>query len=154
VAKSPDRFPDFQGIVMWIISSHEVEQAKERLSARRAEIEARYAAEKGALDAEVEAVETLERVAAEFAARNTRDAPAVAAPAEGVEPPGGGNPEETEAEIVGGPSPVPSAAGPVGGDDDAGGLDIVKPGSRWRFNRGARPASGEETAGGASAPSW
>lgn len=137
---------------MWIISSHEVEQAKEQLAGRRAEIEARYAAEKGALDAEVEAVETLERVAAEFAARNTREEPVAAAP--GTEPPGDDDPGEGAAEAVGVGSAIPSAAAAVAGDETGVGLDILKPSSRWRFNRGARPAAGEEAAGGASPPSW
>jgi hypothetical protein len=140
---------------MWIISSHEVEQAKERLADRRAEIEARYAAEKGALDAEGAAIETLERVAAEFAARNTREEPvAAAAPAADTEQLGGGDPGESAAEAADSASPVPSVVGSMGGGETAGGLDIVKPGSRWRFNRGARPMSGEETAGGASPTSW
>lgn len=145
---------------MWIISSHEVEQAKERLSGRRAEIEARYAAEKGALDAELEAVETLERVAAEFAARNTRDEPvAAAAPAAGAEPPGADDPAADdpgrgEADALGGGAPASPESDPPGGEEIVSGLDIVKPGSRWRFNRGARLAGGDETAGGASPTSW
>lgn len=137
---------------MWIISSHEVEQAKERLAGRRAEIEARYAAEKSALDAEAAAIETLERIAAEFAARNARDETADAAPAAGGEEPDGGDPAEGAQEAVGGGLPV--ASGPIGGDEAATGLDIVKPGSRWRFNRGARVAPGEDSVGGASPTSW
>ena len=139
---------------MWIISSHEVEQAKERLSGRRAEIEARYAAEKGALDAEFDAVETLERVAAEFAARNAREEPGAAGPAADAEQPADGDQGDGVPEVVDSASPDPPASASPGGEEAAGGFDIVKPGSRWRFARGARPTTGEESAGGTPPTGW
>jgi len=73
-------------LAMWNISSNDVERAKESIKLRRADIEARYANDKQALDAESAAIETLERAASEFALNHQFDevqaAPEDTAPAE------------------------------------------------------------------------
>ena len=71
---------------MWNISSNDVELAKESIKLRRAEVEARYAEEKEALDAEFAMIETLERAASEFSLKLNREqiraVPETATPAE------------------------------------------------------------------------
>ncbi|MBV9685788.1 MAG: hypothetical protein JO096_01075 [Alphaproteobacteria bacterium] len=71
---------------MWNISSNDVEHAKESIKLRRAEVEARYAEEKEALDAEFAMIETLERAASEFSLKLNREqiqaVPETATPAE------------------------------------------------------------------------
>jgi hypothetical protein len=55
---------------MWNISSNDVENAKESIRLRRAEIEARYAEKKEALDAEFAVIEALDRAASEFSLKH------------------------------------------------------------------------------------
>jgi hypothetical protein len=55
---------------MWNISSNDVEQAKESITLRRAEVEAKYVEQKAQLDAEFAMIETLERAASEFALKH------------------------------------------------------------------------------------
>lgn len=112
--------------VMWSISSEDIERAKERLQLRRSEIEARYAGELRALDAELETITRLERAATEFAAKGTQEdvapdfnpeAPAETAPGSGGDLPGSASAERRE------------------GSPGAG--------SRWRLHLGSRPADAE-----------
>jgi len=99
----------FCGKAMWNISSNDVEHAKDSIKLRRAEIEARYAEEKEALDAEFAVIETLERAASEFSLKHNR--------------------AEFEA--------APEATVPVEtGTND--GID-EKPHSRWRLHLGKGP---------------
>jgi hypothetical protein len=146
---------------MWTISSNDVELAKQRVERRRVEIEARYAAEKTALEAEVAAIEALERVAVEFAQRHPVSGAADATmpspgkselpnqPSAAGEPPGDGEavehtePTQTrvEPEIVSGMAVEPE---PDGGEEGNPAYDILKPGSRWRFNRAARLLNPED----------
>lgn len=142
---------------MWTIHSNDVEQAKERLEIRRAMIETKYCEDKKAVDAEFEAIETLERVAAEFAARLVPDDQADAAAMPRGEPgggePGGGEPGAVAVEADAGmPSPV--EAEPATEAEVATPFDILKPGSRWRLNRGARAPAPEPTSGEASPTPW
>ncbi len=165
---------------MWTINSNDVLRAKDRLLRRRTEIEARYADEQKALDAEFAAIDTLERVAAEFAVRHVRDDPglAVSPPSAQAEPPGGGEPIDHREEAATAPAaaaepdlpraeslaadppaseaPAPDrpAADPPAADEAGGAFDILKPGSRWRLNRAARPSNPESPAGGLSPTTW
>lgn len=102
---------------MWNISSSDVENAKESIKLRRAEVEARYAEEKEALDAEFAVIETLERAASEFALKHNR--------------------EEVQA------APEPAAPAEIGMGD--GGEE--KPHSRWRLHLGNRPSDPEAAIG-------
>lgn len=120
---------------MWNLSSDDVQHAKERISRHRAELEARYAEERKALDAEDAVVETLERSAAEFAQKYVVK-PKAEEPAAAVPPP------VAEAE------PVPETAAPAGPDripvsvpavETAAGHQDGKHGSRWRLHLGGRP---------------
>lgn len=58
---------------MWNITPEDVERAKEELKGRRAAIQARYEDEIHKLTAELDDIETFERVAAEFALRHKRE---------------------------------------------------------------------------------
>ena len=72
---------------MWNLSSLDVLRAKEQAQRRRAELEARYAEERKVIDAECAAIESFERVAAEFAQRhNMTEAAAETAPGPAAEP--------------------------------------------------------------------
>jgi hypothetical protein len=157
---------------MWNITSNNVQRAKERLQLRRAEIETRYAEEKKALDAEFAVIETLERAASEFMLKLNRENGAIplepAAPADLP----GGDEQDSNAAIVAeasqlaapidmpaggelgsleGFAPPPAAeSDQVGGGEISGGLDILKPGSRWRLYRGSRGTDPEGSASDAS----
>ena len=102
---------------MWNISSNDVEHAKESIKLRRAEIEARYAEEKEALDAEFAVIETLERAASEFAVKR--------------------NQEQVQA--------VPEAAAPAEMGMSDGGEE--RPHSRWRLHIGNRPSDSDGAVG-------
>ena len=125
---------------MWNITSLNVQRAKEELELRRDEIEARYAEEKQALDAEFAMIEALEHAAAEFILRQAQNSGAGAA-----DPPGGAESGAAEAEPIdeveqGGPESDAEAGAPPAGASGTGepgeaGLDILKPGSRWRLYR-------------------
>lgn len=127
---------------MWTITETDLQQAKGRLQLRRAKLETRYAEETKALDAEFAATETLERVAAEFALKHGREEAggAVEPPAQ-TDPPGGE--VGSAAEEAGLAAVVPAKAERRDGGETAGGLDILKPGSRWRMYRGLRPGDTE-----------
>jgi hypothetical protein len=126
---------------MWNINSEDVQQAKTRLDLRRAEIDARYAEEKSALDAEFAVLETLDRVASDFAQKHGREQ---AGPAE-VPPQMPAAEDSTAAE----PPPEVQAQ-----DEADTGLDILKPGSRWRFHRNPRSSEPENPTGETASTPW
>src|SRR5271170_8253373 len=105
---------------MWTINSNDVEQAKDRLERRRAQIETQYADDKKALDAEFAVIETLERVAAEFAVSRIREDPddAAASPV-GSDPPVVGEALDSAENVETAPQPFPEAE-PSGGDEASG----------------------------------
>jgi hypothetical protein len=98
---------------MWNISSNDVQQAKESIRLRRAEVEARYEDETKALDAEFAVIETLERAASEFALNHKLDLMQAA-------------PEDT----------APAEVGISDGSEE-------KTHSRWRLNLGSRPSDAD-----------
>jgi hypothetical protein len=104
-----DSIDPFCDKAMWNISSNDVERAKDSIKLRRSEIEARYAEQKEALDAEFAVIETLERAASEFSLKHNR---AEFEPA-------------SEATL-------PSETGMNDGTDE-------KPHSRWRLHLGKGP---------------
>lgn len=59
---------------MWNLTPDYIQQVKEELKGRRAAIEARYADELKDISADLDEIETLERVAYNFAARHLPDA--------------------------------------------------------------------------------
>ena len=123
---------------MWNITSNDVQQAKDRLASRRAEIEVRYTEEREALDADLAAIETLDRAAAEFALKHNREDLGIAPePAAVSGPPGDGGASDEDGGIA--PEP-PATTDPLDGGEGSDGLDILKPGSRWRLHRGDRPS--------------
>ena len=155
---------------MWNITSNSVQQAKDRLQLRRTDIETRYAEDKKALDAEFAAIELLERAASEFMLRHSRENGAAASdsdPAPPTDPPSGVEQDSYGAILRNGLEPAapldPPTSDELGGSPDAfvpqptaeidsgsreagGGLDILKPGSRWRLYRGNRPTDPEGVA--------
>jgi hypothetical protein len=173
VAKSGISHPTLRGHDMWNITSNNVQRAKDQLQLRRTEIDARYAEEQKALDAEIAVIETLERAASEFMVRLSRENGALASePTAAVDPPGDGeeisgrefveNALEPTApidlpsggEVGSSPeaiAPQPAAeVDPAGAGEISSGLDILKPGSRWRLYRGNRPTDPEGIVSGAS----
>ncbi|HTV44573.1 MAG TPA: hypothetical protein VMF05_04595 [Stellaceae bacterium] len=136
---------------MWNITSHDVQQAKGRLQVRRAKLETRYAEETKALDAEFAAIETLERVAEEFARKHGGDeAPGAAEPTQPTKPMQPTEPfdhlDDSEPDAAGsGLSATGRAAEGErrDGGDNASSLDILKPGSRWRMYRAMRQGDGD-----------
>jgi hypothetical protein len=144
---------------MWTINSNDVMHAKDRLERRRSELETRYVEEKGALDAEFAVIDTLERVAAEFAGKHVPEdlgfvaaEPSPSPPA--TEPDPSGFDQQTASAEEDQSGQAAAAADPPGGDDVSGGFDILKPGSRWRLNRGNRPAAGEGAGSGNPPTNW
>jgi hypothetical protein len=158
---------------MWNITSNNVLQAKEQLQLRRAETEARYAAEKEALDAEFAMIEMLEHAASEFMLRHSPENGATpSGPTAPTEPPGGAELDGSAATIAEPPaqaapidmpgdgkigsSPEEFALQPaaendqIGGSETGGALDILKPGSRWRLYRGNRTTDPEGVVSDAS----
>jgi hypothetical protein len=98
---------------MWNITPDNLKLIKEELKGRRAAIEARYAEELKALAADLEEIETLERVAYAFAVKHLSDATAAGAANEPVaqlaalepdtaEPPAMDTEAEPQAEAKGG----------------------------------------------------
>jgi hypothetical protein len=139
---------------MWNITSNSVQQARQALELRRTEIETRYAEEKQALDTEVAVIESLERAAAEFMLRHSLQAGTDAEPPPSADPPAGseGNdrgkrPKPATQAIAGDAAEAPLSpveSSPAEPPETSGGLDIVKPGSRWRLYRaGSRAAEAE-----------
>ena len=104
---------------MWNISSNDVEQAKESIKLRRAEVEAKYVEQKAELDAEFAVIETLERAASEFALKHS--------------------PEQVQAAPE---TTVPAETETSDGFDE-------KPHSRWRLHLGNRPSDVDGAMGNA-----
>jgi hypothetical protein len=118
---------------MWNLTSFDVNQIKGQLQARRARIEAKYAEETKALDAEFAELDTLERVAAAIALKYKPDE-AADAPERSLDDAVQDNPQseaETTQEI---PSGLTAA--------DGNGVE-AKLGSRWRLALRERPAVSE-----------
>jgi hypothetical protein len=167
IAISPSTLRDRD---MWHISSDNLQRAKDQLEFRRTEIAARYAEENHALEAELAVIETLERAASDFMLRHAHNSAAIGSGSMGSSDPAGSGNETGEAEdrddrlgamqrpeheihgSLEAVAPQPTAeGGPAETGDAAGGLDILKPGSRWRLYRGAsRPADSEGAASEAS----
>jgi hypothetical protein len=142
---------------MWNINSNNVQRAKKELQLRRTEVETRYAEEQQALDAELAAIEALERAAAEFILRHAPENGATGSDAPDSGDAGGGEsdgsgPEpcdpadraepEPGSQAVDSYPPAESATGESAAI--AASLDILKPGSRWRLYRsGGRPSDPE-----------
>jgi hypothetical protein len=160
---------------MWKITSNDVQRAKDQLQLRRAEIDTKYAEEKRALDAELAVIETLERAASDFMLRHGRENAEIASePAAQIGPLSGGeessgredvraasepaapidafrgNGESSSADAGTALQPAAETDPPPSGGELSGGLDILKPGSRWRLYRGTRPTDPEGLATDAS----
>ena len=139
---------------MWNINSSSVQRAKEELQLRRTAFEAKYAEEKQALDAEFAVIEALERAASEFMLRRTRKNGGTA-DASGDDDEGdrenageGSGPLHPADRTAADAGPEAAAAQPMAESGAAAastaGLDLLKPGSRWRLYRtGNRPGEGE-----------
>jgi len=111
---------------MWNLTPDYIQQVKEELKGRRAAIEARYADELKGIAADLDEIETLERIAYAFAVKHLPD------PAESAEPEPNADPEpEMMAELK--PAPAePDAAKPA---PEPKGL------SRWRARLDAQSES-------------
>jgi hypothetical protein len=142
------------GHMMWTINSNDVQQAKQELERRRTEMDRKYAEEKATLDAEFAVVETLERAASEFSVRHTRedDPNSVAAPPALIAP-SSGEPAD-RSEDVAAATAFPTETDQPTSDETSGAFDILKPGSRWRLNRGNRPSNPEGPTGSPSPTTW
>jgi hypothetical protein len=118
---------------MWNLTSYDVNRIKGQLQARRARIDAKYAEETKALDADFADVETLERVAGVLAVKYKSDEPANTSQED----------PETAADASartenGAPSePQPGATSADGANPDG------KSGSRWRLALRDRPVASE-----------
>jgi len=120
---------------MWNLTSYDINRIKGQLQARKARIDAKYAEETKALDADFADLETLERVAAVLALKYKADEPADA-PEESSETTAEESSQiEAEAEAV----PEAQLAATSG---EANGPD-AKFGSRWRLALRDRPVVSE-----------
>ncbi len=118
---------------MWNLTSYDVNRIRGQLQARRARLDAKYAEETKALDADFADLETLERVAAAIALKYKASDPADA-PEKGAEDDAEDNPRTETATAP--EAPFAASAG------DASGAE-AKLGSRWRLALRERPAVGE-----------
>jgi hypothetical protein len=114
--------------IMWNLTPDALQRVKEELKGRRAAIQARYADEVKAIEADLEEIENLERVAYSFAVKHLNDEEQAAAAVE-AEP---ASAPEPEAEPVAALEPL--AEEPVALD---GGGREAKGSSRWRMRLGA-----------------
>jgi len=119
---------------MWNLTSYDVNRIKGQLQARRARIDAKYAEETNALDADFADVETLERVAGVLADKYKSDESA--------------NPQQENPETPGDASVqiedgAPSEPQLVATSADGPGPD-GKAGSRWRLALRDRPVAASE----------
>jgi hypothetical protein len=114
---------------MWNLSSYDINRIKGQLQARKARIDAKYAEETKALDADFADLETLERVAAILALKYKADEP-VDASAESSEAAAAESPQ-----VEGEAAPDAQLAVPP---SEANGPD-AKFGSRWRLALRDRP---------------
>src|SRR6202048_2597853 len=118
---------------MWNLTAYDVNRIKGQLQARRARIDAKYAEETKALDADFADVETLERVAASLALKyKSGDSPDLSQ--ESPENPPQNRPRPETA-----PPPDPQLAA-TSGD---GSSPDAKLGSRWRLAMRDRPVAAE-----------
>jgi hypothetical protein len=118
---------------MWNLTSHDIHQIKGQLQSRRARIDAKYAEDSKALDAEFAELETLERVAASVALKYRPDDETDTSEAHSK---AGENGTPIEAEVV-------SEAQPVTAPADGGGSPDLKMASRWRLPLRERPSAPE-----------
>jgi hypothetical protein len=115
---------------MWNLTSYDINRIKGQLQARKARIEAKYAEETRALDADFADLETLERVAAVVALKYKADEPA---------DPSEETPEATTDESSQVEAEAAAETSPVAASGEANGTD-AKFGSRWRLALRDRPA--------------
>jgi len=127
---SSDDHPSRQSTLMWNLTSYDIHRIKGQLQARRARIDAKYAEDTKALDADFADLETLERVAAAVALKYKADE----APAAADENSGKAKEESApaEAEVVAEPQLAAALA------DESGAVD-TKVASRWRLALRDRP---------------
>jgi hypothetical protein len=116
---------------MWNLTSYDLHRIKGQLQARRARIDAKYAEDSKALDAEFVDLETLERVAAAVALKYRPDD--TADPSEENSSKAGEHSTPIETEVVTEIQPLMAAV------DGASGTD-PKIASRWRLALRDRPA--------------
>jgi len=118
---------------MWNLTSFDVNRIKGQLQARRARIDAKYAEDTKALEAEFAELDILERVPAAVAVKYKADEPAdiqEQSSADTVE-------DNPPSEVGTAPEAFPGS--PAG---DASGTE-AKPGSRWRLALRDRPVVSE-----------
>src|SRR6516164_11456408 len=96
--KSTRSYVNPRSTLMWNLTSYDINWIKGQLHARKVRIEAKYAEETKALDADFADLETLERVAAVLALKYKADE-AAATPEENPEPPAEES-SQSEAEAV------------------------------------------------------
>jgi hypothetical protein len=109
---------------MWNLTPEYLEQVKEELNGRRAAVQARIADELKSLDADIEEIETIERLAYAFAVKHVR----VDEPGSAVE----GEPPPMVASLRGGSTEDVVAAEPAPEPKQGKGL------SGWRARLGAQ----------------
>jgi hypothetical protein len=124
-------YPYSRATTMWNLTSYDIHRVKGQLQARRARIDAKYAEDSKALDAEFAEVETLERVAAAVALKYRPDDAADASEANHAKAGEDGTPIEAE-----GMSETLSVTAPA----DVGAGTDPKIASRWRLALRDRPA--------------
>ena len=118
---------------MWNLTSFDINRIKGQLQARRARIDAKYAEETKALEADFADLDTLERVATSIALKFKANEP-VDAPEQSSADTVEGNPPS---EVVTAPEAVPGSPPGDGNGPEA------KLGSRWRLALRERPAVSE-----------
>jgi hypothetical protein len=118
---------------MWNFTSYDINRIKGQLQARRARIDARYAEETKALDADFADLETLERVASALSVKYKADEPA--------EPPEATAEDASDDNPPGETQTAPEAQLATTSGDGAG-VD-AKLGSRWRLALRERPVVSE-----------
>jgi hypothetical protein len=114
---------------MWNLTPDALQRVKEELKGRRAAVQARYADEVKSIEADLEEIENLERVAYSFAVKHLNDEEQAAAEAEAApvsEP-------EPEGEPVAALEPLAEESIEV----ESGGGREAKGSSRWRMRLGA-----------------
>ena len=120
---------------MWKLTTYDVNRIKGQLQARRARIDAKYAEETKALDADVADVETLERVATALSLKYQSDDSANLS--KESESPEHADDDSPQVETAAASEPQLVAASGDGASPDA------KVGSRWRLALRDRPAVSE-----------
>ena len=118
---------------MWNLTSYDINRIKGQLQARKARIDAKYAEETKALDADFADLETLERVAGVLALKYKADAP-TDAPEE--------NSETTAEESSQSEAEAAPEAQLIATPGESNGPD-GKFGSRWRLALRDRPVTSE-----------